>query len=74
MHAYAAVAGLIAGAIGVVVGSACVFFENNETRTPLTITYRTGMKKRLRVVENYMPPTIAVPTEWRPSLPAPEAK
>ena len=25
------------------------------------------MKIRFRMVENNMPPTIAVPTEWRPS-------
>ncbi len=39
------------------------FFAENETKTPLTITYSTGIKKRLRTVENSMPPTIAVPTE-----------
>jgi hypothetical protein len=50
------------------------FFAENETRNPLTITYSTGIKKRLRTVENNMPPTIAVPTECRPSLPAPVAK
>src|ERR1700693_4566614 len=50
------------------------FFAENETSNPLTITYSTGIKKRLRMVENNMPPTIAVPTECRPSLPAPVAK
>src|SRR5712672_2104910 len=50
------------------------FSPENETRNPLTITYSTGIKKRLRAVENNMPPTIAVPTECRPSLPAPVAK
>src|ERR1700693_3394160 len=50
------------------------FFAENETSNPLTITYSTGIKKRLRTVENNMPPTIAVPTECRPSFPAPVAK
>src|SRR5258708_17210306 len=55
---------------GVAAGS----FLENETSTVLRITYSTGMKNRLSTVENNIPPTIAVPTECRPNLPAPVAK
>src|ERR1019366_10282891 len=51
-----------------------VFLAAAETSKVLRITYSTGMKNRLRTVENNMPPTIAVPTECLPSLPAPVAK
>jgi hypothetical protein len=50
------------------------FFLESETSTVFRITYSTGIKNRFRTVENNMPPTIAVPTECRPSLPAPDAK
>ena len=40
----------------------------------LSSTYRTGIKSRLSTVESTMPPTTAVPTEWRPRAPAPVAK
>ena len=46
----------------------------NASITVFRITYSTGMKNKFRIVENNMPPTIAVPTECRPSLPAPLAK
>src|ERR1700730_3886772 len=49
-------------------------FRENEVSSVLRITYSTGIKNRFSTVENSMPPTIAVPTECRPSLPAPVAK
>jgi hypothetical protein len=45
------------------------FLVENETSSPLTITYRTVIKKRLTAVENNMPPTIAITTCCRPSFP-----
>src|SRR5580700_11763560 len=54
------------------VGSA--FLTENEVSRVLRITYSTGIKNRFSTVENNIPPTIAVPTECRPSLPAPVAK
>jgi len=55
-------------------GVVSVFLAENGVSRVLRITYSTGMKNRFNTVENNIPPTIAVPTECRPSLPAPVAK
>lgn len=46
----------------------------SATSQVFRMTYSTGIKMRFSTVENNIPPTIAVPTECRPSLPAPLAK